>query len=333
MENGKRLEQQFNELGFRVVCVDEIKSPQVITYYFNCLNIADFSKARVERLLEKISAYNHIKFGYVETTKSHFATTHAIAQRQPLFLSSFQFKPNYDKIVLPIGKDLNNNVVELDLDKIPHILIAGTTGSGKSVLINTLISSLYITTPKELFDLILIDPKKVELGRFKVLPNVRFIDETNEAVAVLSELVDEMEMRYNIMEEKGVKNGKGLFKTKIVVIDELADLMLSSRYEVEESIVRLAQKSRACNIHLIVATQRPTINIVSGLIKANLPCKICLKVASVRDSVVVLDKGGAEKLLGFGDCLIKLPYQVEETRCQVAYISDERIDDVIKTRG
>ena len=333
MENGNRLEQQFNQLGFRVRLVDEIKSPQCITYYFDCLNIADFSKARVERLLEKISAYNHIKFSYVATDKSHFAITHGLIQRQPLFLSSFQFKPNYDKIVLPIGKDLNNNVVELDLDKIPHILIAGTTGSGKSVLINTLISSLYITTPKELFELTLIDPKKVELGRFKVLPNVRFIDETNEAVAVLSELVDEMEWRYNIMEEKGVKNGKGLFKTKIVIIDELADLMLSSRYEVEESIVRLAQKSRACNIHLIIATQRPTINVVSGLIKANLPCKICLKVASVRDSIVVLDKGGAEKLLGFGDCLIKLPYQVEETRCQVAYISDERIDDVIKTRG
>lgn len=333
-ENGHRLAQQFNEMGFRVEFVKQVASPQIITYYFNCLTINQFSKKRVESLLEKISAYNHIKFAYVETSETHFAISHPIPQRQPLWFSSFSFTPNYTTdIKIPIGKDLNNNVVSLDFGKIPHILIGGTTGSGKSVLINTIICSLYATTPKEMFELVLIDPKRVELSKYKAFNNVKFIEETNEAVYFLSQLVSIMEQRYAELEKIGRKNGDNYFKPLFVIVDELADLMLSARYECEESVVRLAQKGRACGIHLLLATQRPTVNVVSGLIKSNLPCRIALKTASFRDSITLIDKGGAEKLLGFGDSILKLPYTTEETRLQVAYCDDDLINQVIKMRG
>jgi S-DNA-T family DNA segregation ATPase FtsK/SpoIIIE len=134
------------------------------------------------------------------------------------------------------------------------------------------------------------------------------------------------------MKAKGVSDSKGLLKPIYVFIDELADLMLLSRYEVEESITRLAQKGRACGIHLIVATQRPTANVLTGLIKANMPCKIALKVSSVRDSVVALDHKGAEQLLGFGDAIIKVPYSTEETRFQCAYVSKQKIQELIEMR-
>lgn len=333
-ENGNRLAQQFNELGFRVSFVKQVESPQLTTYYFNCLNIIQFSKARVEKLLEKMSAYNHIKINYVETTESHFAICHQNPQRQPLFFTSFNFVPNYTtKIKIPIGKDLNNNIVELDFTKIPHILIAGTTGSGKSVLINTMICSLLATTPTQLFDLILIDPKKAELNNYRTLPNTTFIDNTNDAIYCLNRLCQIMDERYDVLELKGILDGTENMKPIFIIIDELADLMLTSRYEVEESIVRLAQKSRAVNIHLILATQRPQATIITGLIKANMPCKIGLKMASYRDSIILLDHKGCESLLGFGDCLIKLPYQVEEVRTQVAYIDNEDIKQVVKIRG
>ena len=333
-ENGHRLEQQFIQMGFRVKLVDEIASPQCITYYFDCVNIAEYSIKKIERLLEKISAYNHIKFSYVDTTKSHFAITHEIPQRKPLFLTNFIFAPNYTTdIKIPIGKDLNNNVVELDFGKIPHILIGGTTGSGKSVLINTMLCSLLATTPISNFELVLIDPKKVELLSYAKLPNVSFIDDVDNAVYYLNQLCDTMERRYEYLESENLKDGKDKLKPIFVVIDELADLMLSSRYEVEESIVRLAQKSRAVNIHLILATQSPRATVITGLIKANIGCKIALKMASYRESVILLDHKGSENLLGYGDSLIKLPYQVNEIRTQIAYVSDEKIKELIKIRS
>jgi len=331
--NGNILQAQFNELGLKAVFVKEVKSPQLITYYFNLASIKTFNVNLIKKMLEKLSHYNHKKLNYVETYEYDFGVSEVITQRQPLFLSSFQFEANNTATIkIPIGKDLNNNLVNLDFDKIPHILVAGTTGSGKSVLMNDILCSLLATTHTKNFDMVLIDPKQVEFSQYAVLPNTRFIDETNEAVAYLYELCEEMDARYSYMKTKGVSDGRGLLKPIFVFIDELADLMLTSRYEVEESIVRLAQKGRACCIHLIVATQRPTANVITGLIKANLPCKIALKVSSVRDSVVVLDHKGCEQLLGFGDAILKVPYSTEETRFQCAYVSKERIKELIDMR-
>ena len=333
-ENGHILATQFTQFGLPVKLVKVEQSAQCITYYFDCVNIAYFSKAKVERLLEKMSAYNHIKIGYVETTESHFAISHANPQRQPLFLTSLSFTPNATTdIKLPIGKDIGNKDFVLDFGVIPHILIGGTTGSGKSVLLNTIISSLYITTNKNMFELVLIDPKGVELDRYKSINNVKFIDNTNDAVYFLSNLCEIMDSRYAELQRVGKRDATNYFKPIFVVIDELADLMLTSRYEVEESIVRLAGKSRAVGIHLIVATQSPRATIITGLIKANLSCKIALKMVSYRESVIMLDHKGAEDLIGFGDALVKMPNKVGETRIQVAYISDERINELIARGG
>jgi len=331
--NGNILQAQFRELGLKVNFAKEVKSPQLITYYFNLESIANYSVSFITRLIEKLSHYNHRKLNFVETYDFDFGVSEIISQRQPLFLTGFNFKANNgSNITIPIGKDLNNKLVEIDFDKIPHILIAGTTGSGKSVLMNDILCSLLATTHTSNFDMVLIDPKQVEFSQYAVLPNAKFIDETNEAVAYLYDLCQEMDARYSYMKAKGVSDSKGLLKPIYVFIDELADLMLLSRYEVEESITRLAQKGRACGIHLIVATQRPTANVLTGLIKANMPCKIALKVSSVRDSVVALDHKGAEQLLGFGDAIIKVPYSTEETRFQCAYVSKQKIQELIEMR-
>lgn len=331
--NGNILQAQFRELGLNVNFAKEVKSPQMVTYYFNLENISNYSVSFITRLLEKLSHYNHRKLNFVETYDFDFGVSETLSQRQPLFLTGFDFKANNgSNITIPIGKDTNNNVVNIDFDKIPHILIAGTTGSGKSVLMNDILCSLIATTHTSNFDMVLVDPKQVEFSPYASLPNVKFIDETNEAVAYLYDLCGEMDNRYALMKEKGINDSNGVLKPIYVFIDELADLMLTSRYEVEESITRLAQKGRACGIHLIIATQRPTANVITGLIKANMPCKIALKVSSVRDSVVALDHKGAEQLLGFGDAILKVPYSTEETRFQCAYVSKQKIQKLIDMR-
>lgn len=332
--NGEILQAQFRELGLKVKFATEIKSPQLITYYFNLESIASYSVNLITKLIEKLSHYNHRKLNFVETYDYDFGVSETLAQRQPLFLTGFNFKANNgSNITIPIGKDLNNKVVEIDFDKIPHILIAGTTGSGKSVLMNDILCSLLATTHTSNFDMVLIDPKQVEFSQYAVLPNAKFIDETNEAVAYLYELCQEMDARYSYMKARGVSDSKGLLKPIYVFIDELADLMLTSRYECEEAIVRLAQKARAVGIHLIVATQRPTANVITGLIKANFGCRIGLKMASIRDSITLLDKKGLEQLLGYGDAIIKYPYSPTEIRFQCAYVSRERIAELIKLRS
>lgn len=336
-ENGHRLEQQFNEIGFRVKFVKEVKSPQTITFYFRVVNALDFSKKRVESLLEKLSIYNHVKFKYVETDlkESDFGMVCIAPQRQTLWLGNLTFSANYitDKFLVPIGKDNNNNQVDLDFNKLSHLLVAGTTGSGKSVFINTLITSLLITTPIECFDMVLIDPKQVDLDRFKTLPNVKHISSTDEAVYYFSKLVDIMEERYKLLQEKGLKNGNGVLKPLFVIVDELADLMLSARYEIEEQIVRLAQKGRACGIHLVLGTQSPRATVITGLIRANIPNTIALKTASIRESVILLGHKSCEELLGYGDSIIKLQDSPNEIRTQIAYVNDEQITEYVKYRG
>lgn len=330
--NGHIFEQQFKEFGnLGVEFVKDIKSPQLITYYFNLKNIANYSKSRIEKILEKLSAYNHRELKFIETYESHFGVVETLSQREPLFLSSLEFKPNNsNNIKIPIGKDLNNKVVNLDFDKIPHILIAGTTGSGKSVLLNDIICSLYATTHQNNFDLTIIDPKQIDFAHYSQISNVNLITSTNDAISYLNNLCSEMDYRYQLLKEKGLTDYHGTMKPRFIIIDELADLMLTSRYEVEESIVRLAQKSRAIGFHLIVATQRPSVNVVSGTIKTNLPCKIALKTASSRDSVVIMDRGGAEKLLGFGDAYLIPTDSPTPIRFQCAYCSTEKQKQLIE---
>ena len=231
-----------------------------------------------------------------------------------------------------------------DLAKMPHLLIGGTTGSGKSVCVNTIITNIIARSNPSVVKFILIDPKQVELSAYEGIPHLLcpVITDPREASRELQEVCKIMDDRYDTLAKEGYRDIEEYNKDKfrmpyiVVVIDELADLMMTSRASVEESIVRIAQKARACGIHLVVATQEPTVKVVTGLIKANMPSRIAFKTATSKESVVILGHGGAEKLLGKGDMIFQDGNSCEPVRVQGTYTSDaetKRIVDFIKAQG
>ena len=250
-----------------------------------------------------------------------------------------------------LGKDIYGNNQICDLAKTPHLLVAGSTGSGKSVCINSFIASLLITKKPDEVKLILVDPKKVELSNYNGIPHLLcpVVSDPKKASIALQNVVKEMEHRYDMFADEKVKNITGYnekmtqLKKKnpddetiqfmpymVVIIDELADLMLVASKEVEDSIMRITQMARAAGIHLIVATQRPSTDVITGVVKANIPSRISFAVASQIDSRTILDTGGAEKLLGKGDMLYKPMGQNVAVRIQGNFISDDEIEKVIK---
>ncbi len=266
-------------------------------------------------------------------------------------LSSKSFINSYSKLTLAYGKDIIGNSFSADLAKMPHLLIAGATGSGKSVSVNAMIVSiLYKATPDEV-KFVMIDPKMLELSIYDGIPHMLMpvVVDPKEANGSLAALVSEMETRYRIMSEVGVRNIEGFNQRAkkgsidynpmpyiVVVIDELADLMMVSAKKVEVHIARLAQMARAAGIHMIVATQRPSVDVLTGLIKANFPARISFKVSSKIDSRTILDAQGAEALLGKGDMLFLQPGTSSFTRIHGAFISDDEIKNVtdfVKTQG
>jgi S-DNA-T family DNA segregation ATPase FtsK/SpoIIIE len=237
-----------------------------------------------------------------------------------------------------LGKDIAGHTVVADLARMPHMLIAGTTGSGKSGCINSMLCSILLRATPEEVRMILIDPKKVELNHYETIPHLLTPVVTNmkNAASVLQNVVREMESRYELMGLHKARNlpemnrvrlrdGKPMLPYMLVVIDELADLMMVSPAEVEDAIIRLAQKSRAVGIHLLLATQRPSVDVITGMIKANVPSRIAFAVSSQTDSRVILDVGGAEALLGSGDMLYKPLGTSRLQRVQGGYISEEEI--------
>lgn len=246
--------------------------------------------------------------------------------------------PKTSPTTVALGRDNAGNAHFADLADLPHLLIAGQTGSGKSVCINTLITSiLYRATPDEV-KLLLIDPKMVELTAFNRIPHLLMpvITDTRKATQALRWAVDEMSERYAKLAKAGVRNidsynrlpGVTKMPRIIIVIDELADLMMTSAKDTETMICRIAQLARAAGMHLVIATQRPTVNVLTGLIKANIPARIAFAVTSGTDSRVILDHNGAEKLLGKGDMLYQ-PNGAETIRLQGAFVSDEEIDNTV----
>lgn len=217
--------------------------------------------------------------------------------------------------------------VKLDIAAAPHILISGTTGSGKSVLLHSMLVSLLAHSTPASTRLLMIDPKQTELTQYDGIPQLLrpVVTDAGEAVAALEDVCAEMDRRY-----KAIRRGRPAGAAIYVIVDELADLMLTGKKACEASIVRIAQLGRAAGIHLILATQRPTVNVVTGLIKANTPCRIALKSASVRDSVTILDHKGAEALQGHGDALLKRGDSVTETRFQAAFCRPEDIQAIVK---
>ena len=292
-------------------------------------------------------------------------------------IESSEFEENNSKLAVALGKDVTGNVVMADIAKMPHVLIAGSTGSGKSVCINTIITSLiYKAKPSEV-KMIMVDPKVVELSVYNQIPHllIPVVTDARKAAGALAWAVQEMDNRYNLFAQKGVRDLKGynaavendeknteekimnldnseenqeqiiddIMKQQpgklpqiVIIIDELADLMMVAAKEVEDSICRLAQKARAAGMHLVIATQRPSVDVITGLIKANIPSRIAFAVSSQIDSRTILDQIGAEKLLGKGDMLYYPASSPKPVRVQGAFVSDgevEKIVDFVKSNG
>lgn len=251
------------------------------------------------------------------------------------------FKDSSSPLTIVLGKDIVGKPFVTDLKKLPHLLIAGTTGSGKSVGINAMILSLLYKNSPDQLRLLMIDPKMLEFSIYNDIPHLLtpVITKPKQAIAALNNMVAEMERRYELMAESRTKNienynekvkeeGGEHFPYIVVVIDELADLMMTSGKDVEISIARLAQKSRACGIHLIVATQRPSVDVVTGLIKANLPSRISYRVGQKVDSKIILDQMGAESLLGRGDMLFTPPGSPALVRLHAPWATEEEIENI-----
>lgn len=261
-------------------------------------------------------------------------------------LESKKMQETKSKLAVPLGLNVSGEPIIADISKMPHILIAGTTGSGKSVMVNAFISSiLFRSSPSEV-KFIMIDPKRVELTGYNDIPHLLspVIVEADQSVSALKWALKEMDKRYTKFAEAGVKNidsynelaGFQAIPYIIIVMDELADLMALAPVEVEDSIARLAQMARATGIHLVLATQRPSVDVITGLIKANIPCRIAFNVSSGIDSKVIIDGPGAEKLLGKGDMLYVPPDQAKPTRIQGTFVSDQdvkRLVNFIKSKG
>lgn len=269
-------------------------------------------------------------------------------------LTSKQWKTDHEPLAFAIGKDISGDAVVGELNKMPHLLIAGQTGSGKSVMINTLLTSLlYRNSPSDM-KLILVDPKQVEMAPYEDIPHLLtpVITEPEKTISALKWAVNEMERRYKLLAEEKIRDIKsynqkvqsghakvsvadsdgnaqqvddGAMPYIVIVIDELADLMMVAARDVEALIVRLAQKARAVGIHLVLATQRPSVDVITGLIKANIPARIAFTVASQIDSRTILDQVGAEKLLGQGDMLLLTPSMSKPKRIQGAWVMDEEV--------
>ena len=265
-------------------------------------------------------------------------------------IGSEAFQKAESKLSFALGKDISGHAMVADLAKMPHLLIAGATGAGKSVCLNALITSILFKAKPNEVKFILVDPKKVELSHYANIPHLLspVVTDVKKAAATLKWVVKEMERRYDVFAETGSRDlvtyNQKYIKAEalnesdhpyeflpqiVVIIDELADLMMIAPADVEDSICRLAQLARAAGIHLVIATQRPSVDIITGLIKANIPSRIAFAVSSQIDSRTILDMGGAEKLLGYGDMLYFPRGYAKPVRIQGVYVTDEEIASII----
>ncbi len=361
-EKAKILEQTLSE--FRLECqVVEIETGPVITMYELSLapgikvsqiaslsnDIARSLKAPAVRVVAPIPGKNTIGIEVPNTDKE--------SVRIKELVSLAGNRPAKMHLPLFLGKDASGNPLIADLAKMPHMLIAGTTGSGKSVCLNSIVMSVLMTQRPDMVKMILVDPKMVEMSVFKEVPHLMcpIVTDMAKAELILDWATTKMDERYELLAEAGVRNIAAyntmtreqldeIFQPAseeerskipyplpyiIIIIDELADLMMTSAKEVEHHLSRLAQKSRAVGVHIVVATQRPEAKVVTGLIKSNLPCRVAFRVASRMDSRIVLDQNGAEVLMGQGDMLFLPPGSSKLVRAQGTYISDEELKKVI----
>jgi S-DNA-T family DNA segregation ATPase FtsK/SpoIIIE len=357
LENAQLLENALDTFGVKGRVVHVSPGP-VITRY----EIEPATGVRVNRIaaladdLARILSAKRIRIVAPIPGKSvvgvEIPNRHSSLVYLKSIVGSKHFASSSSKLEIALGKTTAGEIYTLDLAKLPHLMIAGATGSGKSVCINTIITSILYRAKPEEVKFVLIDPKKLELSVYRALEQYHLItsedlDEyvitrADNAIIALRSVESEMERRYEILADATVRNiaeyntkvisgelDKEFLPFIVIVIDELADLMLISAKEVEEPITRLAQMSRAVGIHLIIATQRPSVDVITGVIKANFPARIAFQVASKVDSRTILDFNGAEKLLGRGDMLLTTPQNPEPQRIHGAYISLEELERVL----
>lgn len=354
-ETAQKLEQTLKTFGVNVTVTDISCGPSVTRYEIQpemgvkvskIVNLADDIKLNLAAEDIRIEAPIPGKAAVgIEVPNAENVT---VSFRD--LLESAEFKNAKSKITFAVGKDIAGQTKVADIAKMPHMLIAGATGSGKSVCINTIIMSiLYKADPRDV-KLIMIDPKVVELSVYNGIPHLMIpvVTDPKKAAGALHWAVAEMTERYNKFAEIGVRDihgynarvdsvtpPEGQEKPKkmpqiVIIVDELADLMMVASHDVEDAICRLAQLARACGIHLIIATQRPSVNVITGLIKANMPSRIAFAVTSGVDSRTILDMNGAEKLLGKGDMLFNPQGVPKPIRMQGAFVSDKEVAEVVK---
>jgi S-DNA-T family DNA segregation ATPase FtsK/SpoIIIE len=263
-----------------------------------------------------------------------------IVSLRQLMKSGDLSKKGGDPLLVPLGFDVAGVPFVASISKMPHVLVAGTTGSGKSVMLNAWITTLMMRTRPDELRMILVDPKQVEMVQYNGSPHLltEVINEPAKVVSALRWSVAEMEARYKELASVGARNLEAFNKLEnvtpkpyiVFVIDELADLMMYAANDVEDMITRIAQKARAVGIHLVLATQRPSVDVITGLMKANIPSRIAFNVSSMVDSRVIIDTPGAEKLLGKGDMFYLPPDQAKPRRIQGPYLTDQEVGDVVK---
>ena len=353
-ETAMRLQQTLNTFGVKVTVTDISQGPSVTRYELQpeqgvkvskIVSLTDDIKLNLAATDIRIEAPIPGKAAIgIEVPNKE---TMGVALRD--LLESKEFREFPSNIAFAVGKDIAGQTIVTDIAKMPHMLIAGATGSGKSVCINTLIMSILYKAHPDDVKLIMVDPKVVELSVYNGIPHllIPVVTDPKKASAALHWAVNEMNERYRLFADLNVRDIKGYNKIVetqrengddsapnklpqiVIIVDELADLMMVAPGEVEESICRLAQLARACGIHLIIATQRPSVDVITGLIKANMPSRIAFSVSSGVDSRTILDMNGAEKLLGKGDMLFYPQGYSKPARVQGAFVSDKEVSDVV----
>ncbi len=348
-ENSELLEQTLGSFGVKATVMNVTQGPTVTRYEIQPGVGVKVSKivGLTDDLALNLAAQG-IRIEAPIPGKSAVGIEVPNLERESIFfrdiLENPEFLEHESKIAVTLGKDISGQPIVTDIAKMPHVLVAGATGSGKSVCVNTIITSILYRAKPEECKLLMIDPKVVELSIYNGIPHLMIpvVTDPKKASAALQWAVSEMEQRYEYFAEASVRDLKGYNKhvvennlgeklpEVVIIVDELADLMMTAGKEVEESICRLAQKARAAGIYLIIATQRPSVDVITGLIKANIPSRIAFSVTSSIDSRTILDSVGAEKLLGRGDMLFK-PYGSNEAiRVQGAFISDKEVENIVK---
>lgn len=309
----------------------------MVSYHFELENPLELPK--IKRLLEGLSAILHSEVKQTASPIGHFALEIPREERATLYFKQVLLTQAFDSapgLSALLGVDTLNHPLIVNIQDMPHILIGGATGGGKSVLLNSIAISLLFKHTPETLRFVIIDPKQVEFASYRNLPHLLrpVVTDPYRAIDTLASVCELIDKRYKAMASHGAKNAVEMgLPSVVVMIDELADLIILGKHPVEAAIVRIAQLGRAAGVHLIVATQQPTVKVVTSLIKANIPCRIALKTATLNNSMVILDTKGAEKLTGRGDALLKLPDRVTPIRFQVPLIETPDITPVMKYWG